>query len=422
MLSGYETYSTEAERLCKTGQFSEALMAVNTALEIIPDDLRTQILKGNILLKLKKYDDLYEFCDILIAITEDPVHRDSIAIGKLMGLVQEEKAEAAIQLGETLLRNDLITKRNPLWKSLIEKKLKQARKLKELKIPPQPLLEKKEKPSSEGTSQILLALQGVKPTPAPEEKSLSSYVTVDVPNDQSCLFWSAFLALMIPTLKNPDEFNKMYARLLGAKSMYILANKQQIRVHGYNMNETFREMLKLYNCNKDSVKGMSLEFNGLDEKDKTKVIQHRYGLNLYIQAFRERVVDTMDDMYTTEQKAAIAKDWNNYTKKIREYTGWGGDPEIKAIAELAQTNISMTIGTGTPIINTPKTSTVTNTIYLVNTHTEGSTDNTHYKFKLHPDIYKKHAEQAPVFQEMDFSDSIPTKTTEEFYFAFPRSP
>lgn len=387
----------EAKQLLDKGLFKAALDIINQELEKDPANVYAQGLKGKILLDSKQYDLLYEFCDLVTEMMgkDSPAVR-AITIPKIKALILEKKVDDAIKLCEELLKKDV----NVLERAIITKDLVMARSIAFLTtyFSATKPLEVKEKPTSasmlgKGTSGILKELK-IPTTSTLEEKPLSSYVTVDVPDDNSCLFWATFLSLMLPTLDNPTEFNQLYARLLGDQSIYTLKTGEDIRVHGFQMNDNFRKMLKAYDCEKESVSKFFLkEYKVMDNQIKT------WGFDLYIRVFRERVVDMMDKMYSSEEKGVIAaaffaQNWNAYAENMSNSVTWAGQPEIKAIAELAQTNIHLHIEGSTPTIYTPRSATVAKTIHLVNTHSGDVTVNNHYHYQLHPDLHKKQVLQA----------------------------
>jgi len=243
-------------------------------------------------------------------------------------------------------------------------------------------LETKEtKKSASGLSQFFA------PASSQESKNTlpENYQEVDVPDDNNCLFWATSLAILLPTLNDESAFNTAYARLFGTTGSLVLESKrtqETINIDDTATKEGVRAMLRTYDCQKETPH----QFQG----DSLK--------KLVCDIFRNRVVDYMTQQLDEATQKSIyieagRADWNNYAAAMRQPTGWGGEPEIRAISQLAQVHIKV-LGSG--YTRDYLATGATTTLYIVHASAgKGTRDSkNHYHFGLAETVYRAHKQPA----------------------------
>lgn len=146
----------------------------------------------------------------------------------------------------------------------------------------------------------------------------------NVPSDGSCLFWSVATAYLLPVINNYEEFINRFIKLFGEEKCvhlpYVLALLQQFDLEN-----------NLY--------------NQLWYQDQTAI-------NLITNVFRNHVVNYIQSHLDTisnrnseftfinliEENNEIA---DNYLERMREPSALGGIPEILAMVNMLNTNISV---------------------------------------------------------------------------------
>ncbi len=158
---------------------------------------------------------------------------------------------------------------------------------------------------------------------------------IDTPNDHNCLFWSAALALLTPSLGENDTdkmaFSIMYDRLFGTTDTVRLQNSRQLLVGAPSTKEGIRQALKTYDFSKEDV------LNFVDNP--------LYAL--IAEKFRRRVIGKLWEIFPTKaERTDIAAEyrgnWDIYIERLRTPSsswGWGGEAEIRAISQLVGVNV-----------------------------------------------------------------------------------
>ncbi|KAL1490451.1 hypothetical protein ABEB36_013140 [Hypothenemus hampei] len=131
---------------------------------------------------------------------------------------------------------------------------------------------------------------------------------IDVPADNSCLFWAATLAYLIPVKNVNFLFQQRYKTLFGNQEDIQRIHHAQSLVQNYN---PFVE----------------------------RTTNDNIFMELPIDTFRKRVADHIENN-KSRFESFIGSD-SNYLKNIRDSDTWGGEPEIKAISEILKANITV---------------------------------------------------------------------------------
>jgi len=243
-------------------------------------------------------------------------------------------------------------------------------------------LETKEtKKSASGLSQFFA------PASSQESKNTlpENHQEVDVPDDNNCLFWATSLAILLPTLNDESAFNTAYTRLFGTTGSLVLESKrtqETVNIDDAATKEAVRAMLRTYDCQKETPR----QFQG----DSLK--------KLVCDIFRNRVVDYMTQQLDEATQKSIyieagRPDWNSYTAAMRQPTGWGGEPEIRAISQLAQVHIKVS---GSGYTRDYLSTGATTTLYIVHASADKGTEDSknHYHFGLAETVYRAHKQSA----------------------------
>ena len=87
---------------------------------------------------------------------------------------------------------------------------------------------------------------------APKSSFAPTFQEVDVPNDNSCLFWCAALASLLPTLNDVAAFDAMYQKLFGNNDSFPSEDEAhaEIMLGEVSTKEKVRSILQTYNCRK----------------------------------------------------------------------------------------------------------------------------------------------------------------------------
>lgn len=221
--------------------------------------------------------------------------------------------------------------------------------------------------------------------PTPPVPVLSGdQVEIDVPDDGNCLFWAAALGLLLPTLGDKTTFNSMYNRLFGTSGVIAFETEKKgtkdevIEINSESTKDGVYNILISYDCQKDT----PLQFQG-------QILE-----KLICELFRDRVVDKMNECFDLGRQQAIYSDagrpnWKNYTDYMRLAGSWGGDAEIQAISQLAQTNIAIS---GGAVVNRYDFAGATQSLSLIHTNAAGAKGGAknHYHFRLDKTVYTQH--------------------------------
>ncbi|WP_342255471.1 ankyrin repeat domain-containing protein [Spiroplasma endosymbiont of Poecilobothrus nobilitatus] len=148
----------------------------------------------------------------------------------------------------------------------------------------------------------------------------------DVPSDNSCLFWSVATAYLLPVRNNNDnqEFENRFIQLFGEENLKYLQFIQKL-----------------------------LKQDNLENNSNTQLwYQDKIANNLVTNVFRNRVVDYIEenlDTVTTHTGQLTFRNLiqennevaSNYLERMRESSTWGGTPEIIAMSNILNSNISV---------------------------------------------------------------------------------
>ncbi|MFC1617609.1 OTU domain-containing protein [Candidatus Margulisiibacteriota bacterium] len=135
--------------------------------------------------------------------------------------------------------------------------------------------------------------------------NLKDYSKIDVPTDNSCLFWSVALGALLPLVKNEKEFENTFDLLFGKKAIKL---KSKIRKKLIDFNPLTFE-------NDELVELVTIELR----KQTAKTIK--------------------DNEYYFKQKGI--ENVEKYINKIKKDDFWGGEIEINAISMLLKRKIKV---------------------------------------------------------------------------------
>jgi hypothetical protein len=147
----------------------------------------------------------------------------------------------------------------------------------------------------------------------------------DVPADNSCLFWTVATAYLLPVKNNNEEFRKRFIQLFGEQELQNLSNLQTL-LQQYDLEDN-RNLNQLW-------------------------YQNQIVNNLVTTVFRNRVVDYIQsnlNMITNRGSELTFRNLiqennvnaSNYLERMRQSSTWGGTPEILAMSNLLNANISV---------------------------------------------------------------------------------
>ncbi|MFX4057444.1 MAG: ETX/MTX2 family pore-forming toxin [Spiroplasma sp. hy2] len=146
----------------------------------------------------------------------------------------------------------------------------------------------------------------------------------DVLADGSCLFWSVATAYLLPVRNNNDEFRARFIHLFSIENIKNLGD----------------------------IQNLLREYDLENHNNNQLWYQNQTANNLVTNVFRNRVVDYIQsnlNMITNrgseltfrtiiESNNEIA---NNYLNRMRQSSTWGGTPEILAMSNMLNANISV---------------------------------------------------------------------------------
>ncbi|WP_353282458.1 hypothetical protein [Wolbachia endosymbiont (group A) of Myopa testacea] len=138
------------------------------------------------------------------------------------------------------------------------------------------------------------------------EDNRSRFIKVDVPGENSCLFWSVTVAYLIPVRNDDALFRQRYAALFG---------------NGEAITQ-----------NLDYVRGLVRNLGAANYDDTFA--------NLVRNVFRNRVVDYIRD-HENEFRDFVEGNFENYLENMRNPNTWGGEPEIRAMSGILSATISV---------------------------------------------------------------------------------
>ncbi|WP_264376385.1 MULTISPECIES: ankyrin repeat domain-containing protein [unclassified Wolbachia] len=139
-----------------------------------------------------------------------------------------------------------------------------------------------------------------------DSESESRFKRIDVPGDNSCLFWSVTMAYLIPVRNNDALFRQRYEALFG------------------NEGDVTQNL--------DHIRGLVRNLNTSNYDDTFA--------NLVRSVFRNRVVDYIRD-HENEFRDFVEGDFERYLENMRNPNTWGGEHEIKAMSEMLRARISV---------------------------------------------------------------------------------
>ncbi|WP_353286404.1 hypothetical protein [Wolbachia endosymbiont (group A) of Crataerina pallida] len=120
-------------------------------------------------------------------------------------------------------------------------------------------------------------------------ESESRFERIDVPGDNSCLFWSVTMAYLIPVRNDDALFRQRYEVLFGNEGAVIQ--------------------------NSDRIRNLVRNLSAADYDDTFA--------NLVRNVFRNRVVDYIRD-HENEFRNFVEGNFENYLKNMRNPNTWGG--------------------------------------------------------------------------------------------------
>ncbi|UNF62731.1 OTU domain-containing protein [Spiroplasma poulsonii] len=155
-------------------------------------------------------------------------------------------------------------------------------------------------------------------------QSLLNYDSYDVLHDGSCLFWSVVTAYLLPVRNNNEEFRARFIQLFGERELQNL----------------------LY------VQNLLQQFDLTNHISRQDWYQNQTANNLVTSVFRNRVVDYIQsnlNMITNRGSELTFRNLiqenneiaNNYLNRMRQSSTWGGTPEILAMSNMLNSNITI---------------------------------------------------------------------------------
>ncbi|WP_375326528.1 hypothetical protein [Candidatus Tisiphia endosymbiont of Nemotelus uliginosus] len=183
----------------------------------------------------------------------------------------------------------------------------------------------------------------------------STFVSVDVPGDGSCLFWATALAYLLPVENDSTAFLERFKRLFGEEES---GNVRYIR-------ELIRE---------------NSPFSNDIRSDRT--------LNrLVTRVLRNRVVDYMLSN-VNEYSGFITGDFDQYLNNMRDRNSWGGEPEIAVMGLMLDATINVD---SSGVIHTHGSGAIPIRLYHVNAARSASQggERNHYNFGLERGLHQQ---------------------------------
>ncbi|WP_342264800.1 ankyrin repeat domain-containing protein [Spiroplasma endosymbiont of Clivina fossor] len=224
--------------------------------------------------------------------------------------------------------------------------------------------------------------------------------TYDVPADNSCLFWSVSTSYLLPVRNNNEEFRNRFIQLFGEENLKYLLHIQKL-LQQYDLED-------------------NRNLNQLWYQDQT-------ANNLVINFFRNRVVDYIQSNLDTIPNRNgeltfrnLIQDNNdidtNYLEIMRQPSTWGGTPEIIAMSNLLNANISVNNnGSYQPVNQNANNNNIAISYVELK---KGSGVHNHYNFALtpeeertnHPVAINDNQGNVPVVDTTNRQDNLPITT------------
>lgn len=131
---------------------------------------------------------------------------------------------------------------------------------------------------------------------------------VDVPGDNSCLFWAVALSYLLPVKADHNQFKQRFERLFGESPNVDLGRIQ--------------DLLKNYQIDKPDI-FKDQQLNGFVRQTfRNNVINHIKANKTYFERFLEN-----------------NETWDIYLHRMANKDGWGGQLEIAAMSNLLECHI-----------------------------------------------------------------------------------
>lgn len=190
----------------------------------------------------------------------------------------------------------------------------------------------------------------------------SNYWEIDVPGDNSCLFWSALLAYLLPIIKDKSEFGRRFILMFGKENLNYIND-----VH---------TLLEKYN---------PLDHN-IDIFDNEMLI------GLIHKVFRSKLINYMatNKWRFLEFHVDEHQTFSHYLERMEEPSSWGGELEIRAISLMLVCSIKVFGAEVTEYQHNDENS----DIQLILIHTNFSNKNVdnrnHYRFGLDDEIISQY--------------------------------
>jgi hypothetical protein len=155
------------------------------------------------------------------------------------------------------------------------------------------------------------------------EKKDAESEELNIPKDNSCLFWALAIGALTPVLHHPDNyriiFNKLFAR-----------NKEDEATLFDNFSYVLKERIIYFLENNDP---SSLEKNGEDDLLYNLINYH----------LRQKIADHIESDQKTYNEEMLEKSNKKYVAALRSSDCWGGQIEIRAFFDMLDEDYSIRI-------------------------------------------------------------------------------
>ena len=185
---------------------------------------------------------------------------------------------------------------------------------------------------------------------------------IDVPGDNSCLFWAATCAYLVPVIDDPSVFETRCLRLFGAE-------------------------------NSDKVDLIKTLFSSYNPFSAQEIFKHPTINSLVREQFRSRIIE-----YIATHKEKFAEFWvaenpqlenglADYLSRMQDPDAWGGDFEITAISQLLDCTIRVQGNNSSVQTYSSTNNTIIVTLIHANTADEGENrPGNHYHFTIEESV------------------------------------
>ncbi len=201
---------------------------------------------------------------------------------------------------------------------------------------------------------------------------------IDVPGDNSCLFWAAALAYLLPVKNDPMVFQGNFLRLFGIEEINHL---DFIKLH-------------IQNYHPDS---------------NTSLFRDDTFNRLIRNVFRERVInfmrehrDIFEEFYGVDIDQT--RSFDNYLEIMSQDSSWGGDLEIRSIGMLLNCNVNLR-GHDFPIHYPEILNHEIPTLTLIHTNAAGKDSGVknHYCYQLNSNLVKEDESNCKEMEDFNYN-------------------